>query len=257
MVFAATVSPAVFLFIPKIGRPLALDMLRLGQLVAATVGIAEKRDPDFAARTLEFTNPWGKFLAVAVAAAVVYRFVANLPGPFGGFRRNRVPARCVMAIAACGYDAGMEVRAPDGTVITPEPDASLATPRGNPMDVSYSVRATARSLLRMHRHRSDLSRGRRRQMKIHCARVAATLYQAELKIDVAPEEGRRELAEMLAEVAENFAAKRFSALYPDEKLLPKPAHDWDRLRSIGCAAAGVLLLWWLPATALSTPVEAD
>ncbi|MFF2620087.1 hypothetical protein [Kitasatospora sp. NPDC058046] len=82
-------------------------------------------------------------------------------------------------------------------------------------------------------------------MKIHCARVAATLYHAELKIDVAPEEGRRELAEMLAEVAENFAAKRFSALYPDEKLLPKPAHDWDRLRSIGCAAAGILLLWWV------------
>ncbi|MFD7450996.1 hypothetical protein [Kitasatospora sp. NPDC059827] len=252
------VAPVGFAVLPSAGgsaspsRSLALGCLSAVDWVGVQVGLLQAADPDFPRRVLDHLA-LGRAIGAVMGAVLIYWMASRSPyGVFALFPRNAVPVKCANAIIACALDAGMQraVRIdtnsnPPGFVLE-GPNGLLAVPT-----VSTTVNAAGRALLRMHRSHLHLAKARRRQIKRHGARVAATLYAAELKIDTSPEEGRRELATMLATISENFSSGKLAALYPEDKLVESPARDWERFRSLGCAVSGVLILWWVSTWGLS------
>ena len=198
------------------------------------------------------------WMGLLLIVVLIYRTYSRAASSISALcLRNLVPFRCAGAIVACALEAGML----PAERVTVEADRTTFTLRASTgptssATISMAVRGAARALLRMHRGQRHLSRARRIKIKHHGARVAATLYAAELRIDRSPELARRELAEMLAMISENFSEGKLVDLYPEEKLVEKPARDWERFRSLGCAVAGILVLWWVSRWGLSGSAEA-
>ncbi|MFJ6623094.1 hypothetical protein ACIQOW_36665 [Kitasatospora sp. NPDC091335] len=125
--------------------------------------------------------------------------------------------------------------------------------------ISYQCAGVERGLRRAHRttRHTRLFSPRRKEIRAHAARVIGSLRQAEAKLDQDPESALRELAVMVVTISENYAAGKYVALLPEDKLAQgRPARDWERVWFLGAWLLSLGLAWAVSQLSLPSAVGA-
>ncbi|MEU5666559.1 hypothetical protein [Streptomyces longwoodensis] len=99
--------------------------------------------------------------------------------------------------------------------------------------ISKQLKAVRRAVLDAHRSRGSvpLFSNRRQRLKEHQRYVAAGIQEIEARLDRAPDDAVRELAEALLTIADRYCQGRLGELLDQEQLTGVPhQRNWDTLR---------------------------
>lgn len=126
-------------------------------------------------------------------------------------------------------------------------------------ELSLSLRGVYRELNKLNTQHGALPfrSHRRRLLSEHHGRVISALRATEAKLDSDPDNGARELAKMLLEVANQYAINKTGNLLPSVDLDTYPAaRNWEPLKTVAvaavvCAATAAAVILKVPATALT------
>ncbi|MFG2841687.1 hypothetical protein ACGF12_00720 [Kitasatospora sp. NPDC048296] len=169
-------------------------------------------------------------LGVCVNFAAMRFIMRTIVNDSADVERFEVIRWATLAVASCGHAFGV-----------------------SPVDRAVSLRwishqcaGMEQALRKSHRttqHTRYFS-PRRKEIRVHAARVIGALRQAEAKLDSDPDGALRELAVMLVTISENYAAGKYTALLPEDQLeQARAARDWDRVWFLGAWILSLGLAW--------------
>ncbi|MFF4147304.1 hypothetical protein ACFY0A_39755 [Streptomyces sp. NPDC001698] len=178
-------------------------------------------------------NPWALSVMIFLIACEIWCCIFIVLQAFGEYllspretgsqfsrivaaRRYALVSQCVEAIDACS-----EVRR--GGQQRP----------ANFRKLSKCLKTVRRGVLGAHGSRGTVAwrSHRRKPLKLHERRVSAALMELETKLDHAPNEAVREIAEALLTIADRYCEARIGELLDDQQLTDvPPQRNWEALR---------------------------